>query len=42
MTPVTAEVVALGATSAEHQPRPGRWRVMLDPAGYPFCLSSMG
>jgi predicted enzyme related to lactoylglutathione lyase len=36
----TAEAAALvlGATVAEHQPQPDRWRVMLDPAGHPFCL----
>ena len=36
----TAEAAALvlGATSAGHQPQPDRWRVMLDPAGHPFCL----
>lgn len=28
----------LGATQASDQPRE-RWRVMLDPAGNPFCLS---
>lgn len=33
-----AEAVRLGARLAEEQPRPGRWRVMLDPAGHPFCL----
>lgn len=29
--------VELGATVAGHQPQPGV-RVMLDPAGHPFCL----
>lgn len=33
-----AAAVALGATRAAHQPNPARWRVMLDPAGHPFCL----
>ena len=33
--------LALGATKAEHQPEPGRWRVFLDPAGHPFCLTNM-
>jgi hypothetical protein len=33
-----AEAIRLGARRAEEQPRPGRWRVMLDPAGHPFCL----
>ena len=30
---------ALGATKAGHQPAPARWRVLLDPAGHPFCVS---
>ncbi len=30
--------VALGATVPEQQPDP-RWRVLLDPAGHPFCLT---
>jgi hypothetical protein len=32
-----AEAVALGATVAEHQPQENV-RVLLDPAGHPFCL----
>lgn len=32
-----ARAVELGATEAAHQPREGQ-RVMLDPAGHPFCL----
>jgi catechol 2,3-dioxygenase-like lactoylglutathione lyase family enzyme len=32
-----AEAVALGATVAEHQPQE-TVRVLLDPAGHPFCL----
>ena len=32
-----AEAVALGAVLAEHQPQ-AHVRVMLDPAGHPFCL----
>jgi predicted enzyme related to lactoylglutathione lyase len=35
------QVVACGGTEAPHQPEdrdPGRLRVMLDPAGHPFCL----
>jgi len=31
------EAVALGATLADHQPQ-DNVRVMLDPAGHPFCL----
>jgi catechol 2,3-dioxygenase-like lactoylglutathione lyase family enzyme len=33
----TAEAVALGATIADHQPQENV-RVLLDPAGRPFCL----
>jgi hypothetical protein len=33
-----AGAIRLGARRAGEQPRPGRWRVMLDPAGHPFCL----
>jgi predicted enzyme related to lactoylglutathione lyase len=32
-----AEVIALGATKHEHQPGT-TFRVLLDPAGHPFCL----
>jgi predicted enzyme related to lactoylglutathione lyase len=34
-------VVAIGGTEAPTQPDPGRWRVMLDPIGHPFCLSAV-
>ncbi|MFE5733936.1 VOC family protein [Streptomyces sp. NPDC056528] len=34
-----ARLVALGATVLADQPRPDRWRVLLDPAGHPFCLT---
>jgi hypothetical protein len=30
----------LGAVKAEFQPQPDDWRVMLDPAGHPFCLTT--
>ncbi|MCC9197756.1 VOC family protein [Arthrobacter sp. zg-Y820] len=33
--------IALGAKPAGHQPAPERWRVMLDPAGHPFCLTAV-
>ena len=33
------EVLAIGATKAEHQPGT-TFRVFLDPAGHPFCLCS--
>jgi hypothetical protein len=35
-----AEALRLGARKPEHQPAPERWRVLLDPAGHPFCLST--
>lgn len=35
-----AEALALGARRVDHQPAPDRWRVLLDPAGHPFCLST--
>ncbi|MGH3878048.1 MAG: VOC family protein [Actinophytocola sp.] len=35
-----AEALRLGATLADHQPQPDQWRVFLDPAGHPFCLTS--
>lgn len=35
-----AEAVRLGARVAAEQPAPDRWRVLLDPAGHPFCLST--
>ncbi|HXZ83347.1 MAG TPA: VOC family protein [Acidimicrobiales bacterium] len=35
-----AEAIRLGARRATVQPAPERWRVLLDPAGHPFCLST--
>ena len=32
------EALEIGAVLAESQPEPDRWRVLLDPAGHPFCL----
>jgi Glyoxalase-like domain len=34
------EAEQLGARSAPVQPAPDRWRVLLDPAGHPFCLTT--
>jgi hypothetical protein len=34
--------VALGAQLAEHQAQPATWRVLIDPAGHPFCLTTVG
>ena|ERR1019366_6729729 len=36
-----AAAVAAGAIKASVQPSPERWRVMIDPAGHPFCLSTL-
>lgn len=33
--------LSLGATLSAVQPRPEHWRVMLDPAGHPFCLTRL-
>lgn len=33
-----ARLVGLGAGRPEHQPNVGRWRVLTDPAGHPFCI----
>jgi hypothetical protein len=35
-----AEALRLGATKSDHQPRPDQWRIFLDPAGHPFCLTA--
>lgn len=35
-----AAALALGARKADEQPAPDRWRVLLDPAGHPFCLTT--
>jgi catechol 2,3-dioxygenase-like lactoylglutathione lyase family enzyme len=37
-----AALLKLGATKPDEQPQPDRWRVMLDPAGHPFCISNAG
>jgi len=34
-----AEALRLGARRADEQPAPDRWRVLIDPAGHPFCVS---
>ncbi|WP_330459164.1 VOC family protein [Streptomyces sp. NBC_00820] len=33
--------LALGAVKPESQPDPDRWRVLLDPAGHPFCITTL-
>jgi hypothetical protein len=37
LAPAVADAIALGATLAEFQPQEDV-RVLLDPAGHPFCL----
>ncbi|GIE88993.1 VOC family protein [Actinoplanes regularis] len=36
-----AWLLALGATEPAVQPKPDRWRVLLDPAGHPFCITTL-
>jgi hypothetical protein len=36
----TASAVQLGAKLAQSQPDP-RWNVLLDPAGHPFCITTL-
>ncbi|MCX4635426.1 VOC family protein [Streptomyces sp. RPA4-5] len=36
-----ARLLTLGAVKPEFQPDPDRWRVLLDPAGHPFCISTL-
>jgi hypothetical protein len=31
-------VIRLGALKADAQPSPDEFRVLIDPAGHPFCL----
>ena len=34
-----AALTELGATRPRYQPDEGTWRVLLDPAGHPFCIT---
>lgn len=34
-----AMLLELGAATPERQPGGGKWRVLTDPAGHPFCLT---
>ena len=36
-----SRLLSLGATKPGHQPNPDRWRVLLDPAGHPFCITTL-
>jgi hypothetical protein len=40
LTAAIAAAEALGACLPDYQPQPDRWRVLLDPAGHPFCLTT--
>jgi hypothetical protein len=33
--------VGVGAVKAKTQPKPESWRVFIDPAGHPFCLTTL-
>ncbi len=35
-----ADALRLGARSADFQPAPDRRRILFDPAGHPFCLTT--
>ena len=37
-----AQAIAAGATKSAVQPHPSAYRVLIDPAGHPFCLSTWG
>ena len=36
-----ADAVTLGAAVAGTQPNPDHWRVLVDPAGHPFCITTL-
>ncbi|OBK11292.1 VOC family protein [Mycobacterium sp. 1245852.3] len=36
-----ARIVACGAAKADVQPQPDKWRVLIDPAGHPFCITTL-
>lgn len=36
-----ADALAAGARLAPVQPNPGQWQVLLDPAGHPFCFTTL-
>ncbi len=35
------QAIAIGAVKAETQPTPEAWRVLIDPAGHPFCITTL-
>jgi catechol 2,3-dioxygenase-like lactoylglutathione lyase family enzyme len=36
-----ARILGLGAAKAGVQPNPDNWRVLIDPAGHPFCITTL-
>ncbi|WP_369690353.1 VOC family protein [Nocardia miyunensis] len=40
LTQIEQQVIGLGATLAPHQPGGNRFRVLVDPAGHPFCIAT--
>jgi catechol 2,3-dioxygenase-like lactoylglutathione lyase family enzyme len=38
---VESSAIALGATKADTQPNVESWRVLIDPAGHPFCITTL-
>lgn len=36
-----AFAISVGATRAATQPSPDSWRVLLDPVGHPFCITTL-
>ncbi len=36
-----AKALAIGARRAGIQPAPDVWRVLIDPAGHPFCITTL-
>ena len=35
------QAIAIGAVKATAQPSPDGWRVLIDPAGHPFCITTL-
>jgi hypothetical protein len=33
--------IELGPTDAAQHPAPDNWRVLMDPAGHPFCVNTV-
>jgi predicted enzyme related to lactoylglutathione lyase len=42
MADAAKRCLELGASKPEFQPGGGRWTVLTDPAGHPFCLAQAG